>query len=74
MLFCPAGTKVIIFMSNHETTNFYFWSTLGAVMKLEITIIAGERLFNLTNYWSVHDDYVIDANFVLEEIARYERD
>jgi capsular polysaccharide biosynthesis protein len=24
MLFCRPGTKVVIFMSNHETTNFYF--------------------------------------------------
>jgi hypothetical protein len=72
MLFCPPGTKVIIFMSNHETTNFYFWSNLGAVMKLDVTIIAGKRLFKLTNYWSVHDDYVIDPRFVLEEIMKHE--
>ena len=70
MLFCPPGTKVIIFMSNHETTNYYFWSNLGAIMKLDVTIIAGERLFNLTNYWSVHDDYVIDANILLDEVKK----
>jgi len=70
MLFCPPGIKVIIFMSNHEVTNYYFWSNLGAVNNLDITTIAGERLFNLTNYWSVHDDYVIDPKFVLEEILK----
>ncbi len=70
MLFCPPGTKVIIFMSNHEVTNYYFWSNLGTVMKLDVTTIAGERLFKLTNYWSVHDDYSIDAKFVLEEIEK----
>ncbi len=73
MLFCKPGTKVIIFMSNHETTNYYFWSNLGAIMKLDVTIIAGERLFNLTNYWSVHDDYVIDPKCVLEEIEKSEQ-
>lgn len=72
MLFCQPGTKVIIFMSNHEVTNYYFWSNLGAITNLDVTIIAGERLFNTTNYWSVHDDYVIDANIVLEEIMKYE--
>ena len=71
MLFCQPGTKVIIFMSNHEVTNFYFWSNLGAINNLDITIIAGKRLFNLTNYWSVHDDYVVDAELVLEEIKKY---
>lgn len=74
MLFCRPGTKVIIFMSNHEVTNYYFWSNLGAVMKLDVTIIAGERLFSLTNYWSVHDDYSINPNILLEEITKYERD
>lgn len=70
MLLCQPGTKVIIFMSNHEATNYYFWSNLSAVTNLDVTIIAGERLFNLTNYWSVHDDYVIDAKLVLEEIKK----
>lgn len=72
MLFCPPGTKVIIFMSNHEVTNYYFWSNLGTVMNLDVTTIAGERLFKLTNYWSVHDDYIIDARVVLEEILKHE--
>jgi hypothetical protein len=73
MLFCQPGTKVIIFKSNHEVANYYFWSNLGAVTKLDITIIAGQRLFKLTNYWSVHDDYIVDANLVLDEIKKYEQ-
>lgn len=72
MLFCQPGTKVIILMSNHETTNFYFWPNLGAIIGLDVTIIAGVRLFNLTNYWSVHDDYVIDTKLVLEELKKHE--
>ncbi len=68
MLFCQPGTKVIILMSNHETTNYYFWSNLGNIAKLDVKIIAGERLFNLTNYWSVHDDYTINTNILLDEI------
>lgn len=68
MSFCQPGTKVIIFMSNHEVTNYYFWSNLGAIFNLDVTIIAGDRLFNLTNYWSVHDDYVIDTNILLDQL------
>jgi capsular polysaccharide biosynthesis protein len=74
MLFCPPGTKVIIFMSNHEVMNYYFWSNLGTIVNLDITTIVGERLFNLTNYWSVHDDYSINPNTLLEEITKYEHD
>lgn len=72
MLFCQPGTKVIILMSNHETTNFSFWSNLGDIAMLDVKIIVGERLFNLTNYWSVHDDYIIDGKLVLEEIMKHE--
>lgn len=73
MILCQPGTKVIIFMSNHETTNHYFWSSLGNIAKLDVTTIIGERLFNLTNYYSVHDDYIIDSNIVREEIEKIEQ-
>ena len=73
MLFCRPDTKVIILMSNHEVTNSYFWSNLGAINDLDVTTIAGERLFKLTDYWSVHDDYTIDAELVLEEIKKCEQ-
>jgi hypothetical protein len=74
MLFCQVGTKVVIFMSNHEVTNYYFWSTLGDIANLDVMIIAGDRLFNLTNYWSIHDDYVIDPKTLLDEIKQYTRE
>ncbi|MBE0670977.1 MAG: DUF563 domain-containing protein [Anaerolineales bacterium] len=73
MLFCQPRTKVIIFMSNHETTNYYFWSYLGNITNTNITTIIGERLFNLTSYHSVHDDYIIDPNILVEEINKIER-
>jgi len=68
MLFCQPGTKVIIFMSDHESTNYYFWSHLGDIAKLDVSIILGERQFARTDKYSVHDDYAIDPNILLEEI------
>ena len=73
MLLCQPGTKVIVFMSDHETTNHYFWSYLGNIAGLDVTTIVGKRLFNLTNYYSVHDDYVVDSKIVLAEIQKNER-
>jgi len=73
MLFCQPGTKVLLFMSNHEITNFYFWPQLGDIAGLNTEIIAGERLYNLTGYYSVQDDYAIDPKMVLERIAGFER-
>jgi glycosyl transferase family 61 len=72
MLFCRPGTRVIIFMSNHEVTNYYFWSSLGKITDLDVVIIASERLFNLTDYYSVHDDYIVDIQTVLNEIKKKE--
>jgi capsular polysaccharide biosynthesis protein len=71
MLLCQPGTKVLIFMSNHEISNYYFWSQLGDIAGLDVKIIAGERLHNLTNYYSVHDDFTIDPKIVPEEIGNF---
>lgn len=73
IMFCQPRTKVIIFMSNHESTNYYFWPNLGNVTKVNIRTIVGERLFRLTNYNSVHDDYLIDPNILIEEIKKNDR-
>lgn len=73
MLFCQPRTKVIVFMSNHETTNYCFWSYLGNINNIDITTIIGERLFNLNNYHSVHDDYSVDPKILIEEIEKIER-
>jgi hypothetical protein len=71
MLFCPPGTKSIVLMSNHEVTNFYFWQELGDISNLDITIIAGKRLFKHTTYRTgVHDDFVIDVDLLREEITK----
>lgn len=70
MLLCQPGTKVIIFMSNHESSPFYLWSQLGDIAGLDVKIIVGERLYNLANYYSVHDDYIIDTSILLDEIRK----
>ena len=69
MLFCQPGTKVIIFMSNHDVTNYYFWTNLGDILNLDVEIVVGQRLFHRTNYYSVHDDYVVDPQLILEALA-----
>ena len=68
MIFCPPGTKVLVFMSNHEISNFYLWTQLGNLLGLDIAVIIGERLYNITNRYSVHDDYLIDIDLLIKEI------
>jgi glycosyltransferase involved in cell wall biosynthesis len=70
MLFCPPGTKVIILMSNHELTNYYFWSQLAQIAGLDVKFIAGDRIFNVSSIFSVHDDYAIDPDVLLQEIVK----
>jgi capsular polysaccharide biosynthesis protein len=71
MLFCPPGTQIIIFMSNHEISNYYFWPQLGDIAGVDVKIIAGERLYNLTDRYAVHDDYTVDPQAVLEEVQKH---
>ena len=70
MIFCQPGTKILILMSDHEISNYYFWTQLGDFLGLDVTILSGERLFNITNKYSVHDDYRIDMDVLIKEILR----
>lgn len=74
MLLCQPNTKVIIFMPNHESTNYYFWTNLGDIAHLDVKIITGDRLFNVTGYYSIHDNFVVDAKIVIDEIMKFELD
>lgn len=66
MLFCQPGVKVVVFMSDHANTNFYMWTQLANIMGLDLQFILGKRLFNLTNTYSVHDDYELKVNEILK--------
>lgn len=68
LIFCQPGTKVIVFMSDHDISNYYLWTQLGNIFDLDISIFIGKRLYNLTNIYSVHDDYKIDLEKLLETI------
>ena len=70
LIFCPPGTKVLVFMSDHELSNYYLWTQLGDIKGLEVTVLAGERLYNITNVYSVHDDYRINIEALKELITK----
>jgi glycosyltransferase involved in cell wall biosynthesis len=68
MVFCQPGTKVLVFMSNHQLTNYYMWSQLGSIFNIELKFLLGQRLYHLTNRYSVHDDYSVDLPVLNEMI------
>ena len=70
MMFCPPETKVVVLMSDHEISNYYLWTQLGDLLNLDIAVIIGERLYNQTNRYSVHDDYRIDIDALIKEIQK----
>jgi len=71
MIFCPPKTQIFAFMSDHRLSNFYLWSQLADTFDLEMKIITGERLFNLTNYYEVHDDYLVDLELINNNIIDF---
>ncbi len=73
MLFCRPGTKVIALTSNHELTNYYLWSQVASIAGLDLTTISGQRLYNITNIYAVHDDYIIDLKILDDTIKSLEK-
>lgn len=70
MLFCQPDTKVILFMSEHPATNYYFWQNLGLAMEVDVRTVVGKRLFKFSNHLAVHDDYRVDPELVIVALEK----
>lgn len=68
LLFCQPGTRVIVLTSNHESLNFHVFSQLARIMDVRLEYVLGRRMYNLASF-TVHDDYVIDVEPLLQVIS-----
>ena len=74
IVWCKPDTKIIVLASKHSAHQLYMWEMLGQVSKSSVKIIQGERSFNRTDLFSVHDDYTIDQSHLLSLIVEMERE
>ena len=68
VVWAEPGTKVIVLASDHPSHQLYLWQLLGRVSQAEVTCVAGPRAYVRTDKYSVHDDYSINVQDVLDLI------
>lgn len=62
------GTQVIVLASDHPSHQLYLWELLGRVSQANVTCVSGPRAFVRNDKYSVHDDYSINVQDVLDLI------
>lgn len=68
VIWTEPGTQVIVLASDHPSHQLYLWELLGRVSQANVTSVAGPRAFVRNDKYSVHDDYSINVQNVLDLI------
>jgi capsular polysaccharide biosynthesis protein len=70
MVWCQPGAKVLVLASDHPSHQLYFWQLLGQVSNAAVTILQGPRSHLRNDVYSLHDDYSVDEDAVIEAVSR----
>jgi len=70
MVWCRPGTRVLVLASDHPSHQLYFWELLGRVSAAAVTVLQGPRANARDDIYSLHDDYYVDEDAVIEAISR----
>ncbi|AYD67196.1 glycosyltransferase family 61 protein [Achromobacter sp. B7] len=68
LVWVEPGTQVIVLASDHPSHQLYLWELLGRVSKADVTCVIGPRAYVRNDKYSVHDDYSINVQHVLDLI------
>ena len=68
MVWCEPGTQVIVLASDHPSHQLYLWDLLGRVSQVQVSFAIGPRAYTRDDKYSVHDDYSVDVQQILEQI------
>jgi len=68
MVWAEPGTQVIVLASDHPSHQLYLWELLGRVSRAQVTCVIGPRAYVRNDKYSVHDDYSINVQNVLDLI------
>ncbi|WP_438858437.1 glycosyltransferase family 61 protein [Achromobacter spanius] len=68
VVWAEPGTQVIVLASDHPSHQLYLWELLGRVSRAQVTCVIGPRAFVRNDKYSVHDDYSINVQNVLDLI------
>ena len=68
MVWCEPGTQVIVLASDHPSHQLYLWELLGRVSQARVSFAIGPRAYTRDDKYSVHDDYSVDVQKILDQI------
>lgn len=68
MVWAEPGAQVIVLASDHPSHQLYLWELLGRVSQARVSCVLGPRAFVRDDKYSVHDDYSIDVQKILDQI------
>ena len=70
LLFCRPGTQVRIFSSNHSNANIYIFNQVANARGVELKFLLGQRKYQLTGTYGLHDDYEIPMPLLESELKK----
>jgi hypothetical protein len=64
-VFAHPKARVLIMNPAHGQSNAHLFTQIGSHVGANMATALGARAFNLTNQYSVHDDYDVEIEIVL---------
>ena len=65
IVFAHPAARLLILAPDHPQTNPYLFTQIGKYLGMEVAFAFGERAFNITGKYGIHDDYSVDVKSVL---------
>ncbi len=66
LLWCRPGASALILVPDHPQTNLNIFNHIGGSMGVEVEFCIGDRMFHITDEYSVHDNFEVDLNVISE--------
>lgn len=66
IVWCPPATELVVLASDHPSHQLYLWELLGRVSNAKVSFMQGPRAYSRNDCYSLHDDYSIDVDALVE--------
>jgi capsular polysaccharide biosynthesis protein len=68
MIFAPQNAKILIFISKHPDTSYWYWQNIAAASGKTVSYVLGE--INASDSNGIHTDYIVDLDVLVRIIER----
>ena len=74
IVWCRPGTVLNYLVARHPSMQLHLWGLLGRVSGTQVMWTEGPGAGNVTGQYSVHDDFTVDKDLLIQWVAQQERD